>query len=200
MSSHDPQSGPDSEQAQDHGKEPPSRSEDPVAQSNEQAWTFFLIGVVLLAALLSYLWLGPSVGKKPGSDIPKTASGIPQLLPAMVPLVTGEEPVDQLFTKAGCPVCHTIPGIRAAEGRVGPKLDLGRTGPVRLADPRYRGQATTVHEYVIESILNPGVYVVAGYPDRAMPRWYGQKLSAAALEKVASYLESLRDEPVPVKP
>lgn len=196
MTRHDP------ERAEDEKEKHPSQPEreDRPARSNEQAWTFLIIGVVLLIALLSYSRLGPSVAKKPVPDFPKTASGIPQLSPSMIPLVTGEEPVDQLFTKAGCPVCHTIPGIRGAEGRVGPKLDLGRTGQARLADPRYRGQATTVHEYVIESILNPGVYVVSGYPDRAMPRWYGQKLSAAALEKAASYLETLRDAPVPVKP
>jgi hypothetical protein len=193
LPSDDPQPRHDPERADDH------RPDERIARSNEQAWTFFFIGVVLLLALLSYAWLGPSAKKQPLSDIPKTASGIPQLSPAMIPLVTGEEPVDRLFTKAGCTVCHTIPGI-PGEGRVGPKLDLGRTGPTRLADPHYRGQAATVHEYVIESILSPGAYVVPGYPDRVMPRWYGQKLSAAALEKVASYLEGLRAESVPAKP
>jgi mono/diheme cytochrome c family protein len=174
----------------------PERSEDEKKKpSNELSWTFLIVGVVLLIALWSYSRLGPSLARKQAPAIPKTASGIPQLTPAMVPLVTGEEPIELLLTKAGCPVCHTIPGVRGADGRVGPKLDLGRTGRTRLTDPRYRGQAATVHEYVIESILSPGVYVVPGYPDRAMPRWYGQKLSAAALEKVASYLESLRDEP-----
>lgn len=118
----------------------------------------------------------------------------------MVPLVTGEEPLPQLFARAGCPVCHTIPGIPGAEGRVGPKLVLGETGPARLADPRYQGQAKSVHEYVIESILNPGVYVVPGYPDRTMPPWYGQKLSAAALDKIALYLESLGGTSLPARP
>jgi hypothetical protein len=113
----------------------------------------------------------------------------------MIPLVTGDEPIDVLFVKAGCPVCHTIPGIPGANGRVGPKLVLGTTGPRRLADPQYRGQAKTVHDYVIESVIGPGIYVVAGYPDRTMPRWYGQKLSAAALEKMAGYLEALKENP-----
>ncbi len=115
----------------------------------------------------------------------------------MVPLVTGEEPLEQLFIRAGCPVCHTIPGIAGAEGKVGPKLVIGETGRSRLADPGYKGRASSVHEYVIESILNPGVYVVPGYPDRTMPPWYGQKLSAAALDRIATYLESLRSESLP---
>jgi hypothetical protein len=62
-----------------------------------------------------------------------------------------------------------------------------------LADPRYAGQAKTVREYIVESILSPGAYVVPNFPDRVMPTWYGQKMSAAALEKIADYLESLRE-------
>jgi hypothetical protein len=33
------------------------------------------------------------------------------------------------------------------------------------------------------------VFVVPGYPERTMPVWYGAKLSALALEKIAEYLE-----------
>jgi len=107
----------------------------------------------------------------------------------MVPLVTGDEPITAIFTRAGCPVCHTIPGIAGAEGRVGPPLVLGSTGTDRLRDPSYHGQAKTIHEYVVESVVEPGVFVVPGYPAATMPTWYGAKLSALALEKIASYLE-----------
>jgi len=58
-----------------------------------------------------------------------------------------------------------------------------------LADPAYLGHARTVHDYVIESVLEPGLFVVPGYPAGTMPTWYGAKLSALALEKIASYLE-----------
>jgi hypothetical protein len=111
------------------------------------------------------------------------------LVPDMVPLVTGNEPITEIFTRAGCAVCHTVPGIPGAAGRIGPLLTLGATGPARLADPYYRGHAKTVHDYVIESVLEPGVFVVSGYPADTMPTWYGAKLSALALEKIASYLE-----------
>lgn len=148
---------------------------------------FFLLGGVLLIATLLSIWLGSILTQKNAS------SQSSQLDPSKVPLVSGAEPLPELFTRAGCPVCHTIPGIAGAEGRVGPKLVMGRTGPTRLADPAYRGRAKTVHEYVIESVLSPGVYIVPGFPEHAMPRWYGQKLSAAALEKIAAYLESLNE-------
>ena len=112
---------------------------------------------------------------------------------ANVPLATGDEPIPKLFIQSGCAACHTIPGILAAKGREGPRLVLGTNGPKRLADPNYHGTATTVHEYIMESILSPGTYVVPGYPDRVMPRWYGKKLSAAALDKIIAYLERLTE-------
>ena len=113
------------------------------------------------------------------------------VLSKTVPLSTGDEPIDQLFIQSGCAVCHTIPGIDPAKGREGPRLVLGINGPKRLADPNYQGTATTVREYIMESILNPGAYVVPGYPDRVMPRWYGKKLNAKALDRIALYLEGL---------
>lgn len=114
---------------------------------------------------------------------------MPVLAPGMVPLVTGDEPIAEIFTRAGCSACHIVPGISGADGRVGPPLVLATTGLARLNDPAYRGHAKTVHEYVIESVLEPGLFVVPGYPAGTMPTWYGAKLSALALEKIASYLE-----------
>jgi len=125
-------------------------------------------------------------------QVPKTnISSQVTISSGTVPLSTGDEPINQLFIQSGCAVCHTIPGIEAAKGREGPGLVLGINGPKRLADPNYKGSATTVREYIMESILTPGAYVVSGYPDRVMPRWYGKKLNAKALDRIASYLEDL---------
>jgi hypothetical protein len=107
---------------------------------SEQAWTVLIVLAAVLIVLLSSGRLGPSL-----SDSQRKAASDPsQFSPSMVPLVTGEEPIRELFTRAGCPVCHTIPGIGGADGRVGPTLMMGTTGPKRLADPLYRGRAKTV--------------------------------------------------------
>jgi hypothetical protein len=119
---------------------------------------------------------------------------MPVLIPDLVPLVTGEEPIQTIFIRSGCPVCHTIPGISGATGQVGPPLWLGETGHARLDDPQYRGAAKTLREYIVESIVSPGTYVVPGFPPDTMPTWYGRKLSAGALDKIASYLEGLKKE------
>lgn len=162
-------------------------SSKPESKVNTKAWTFLLLGVVLATALGSLDQFTPPPAPP---HLPVTVSP-PKLLPEQVPFVTGVEPLPQLFIKVGCPVCHTIPGIPGAQGKVGPRLTLHTSGPKRLADPRYTGKAETIKEYVIESILNPGVYVVEGFPDRTMPTWYSKKLTAQALERIAAYLETL---------
>ena len=70
-----------------------------------------------------------------------------------VPLATGKEPIDKLFVQSGCAVCHTIPGIAPAKGRQGPRLVLGTNAPLRLADPQYKGQATSIREYIQETTI-----------------------------------------------
>ena len=117
----------------------------------------------------------------------------PALTPDTIALVTGDEPLVEIFTRPGCPVCHKIPGIPGAQGQVGPPLILGTTGEQRLKEPGYRGQAKTVHDYIVESVLDPQRFVVRGYPEHTMPNWYGSRLSALALEKIASYLERQTD-------
>ena len=139
-----------------------------------------LLGVIVLGLL----WALFSPRQPP---VAKTGSPA-VVVPEMVPLVTGEETTALIFTRAGCPVCHRIPGIAGAEGRVGPPLWLGTTGIQRLRDPAYQGRAKTVHEYIVESVIEPGTFIVPGYPADTMPTWYGAKLSALALEKIAGYL------------
>lgn len=108
-------------------------------------------------------------------------------------LATGEEPITDLFMKAGCPACHTIPGIEGATGKVGPLLMEGSNAPKRLKDSTYQGRAKSVREYITESILNPSMYVVKDFPDNQMPKDFGQKLSAGAVNKIVDYLSSLEE-------
>lgn len=150
------------------------------------------INALVLAALaVGFVWALFSARHTPIANSPRPGAVV---VPEMVPLVTGDEETTLIFTRAGCPVCHRIPGIAGANGRVGPPLLLGITGEQRLADPAYRGRAKTIHEYIVESVVEPGTFVVPGYPTDAMPTWYGTKLSALALEKIAAYLEQQTKE------
>lgn len=164
---------------------------------DRETFVIFMVVCCGIAATLSFVIFDTSPGSHDPPAVieriplsPITNISTPGTLSAeTIPLSSGDESIDQLFIQSGCAVCHTIPGVEAAKGREGPGLILAINGPKRLADPNYRGTATTVHEYIMESILKPGVYVVPGYPDRVMPRWYGKKLNAKALDRIASYLE-----------
>ena len=112
-------------------------------------------------------------------------------------LAGGSEPVDQILAKAQCVVCHTIPGIPGAVGTHGPKLTMKTHAPARIKDKTYRGKATTVREYITESILYPSVYVTIGYPDNLMPKVYGNKLTGLALDKMVDYLAEVEEGKVP---
>jgi len=138
----------------------------------------------------------------PESDRPKPA-GAPGAAPAGsvpgAPVVTGDEPVNEIFTKALCFVCHTIPGIDVAKGVVGPKLVEKTNAPLRLKDPAYKGKATSVREYIMESIITPSAYVVKPFPDKIMPQDFGKKLNAAAINKIIDYLAQLEEGKEPPK-
>lgn len=171
------------------GNKPPNKP--PFTLNKESLIIMGLMCVVLIWTVNRILSAGdPRADADDEPRIERAANGdqAKEVEQANVPLATGKEPIDKIFIQSGCTVCHTIPGIRAAKGREGPKLELGTNARKRLADPHYHGNAQTDWEYVQESILNPGAYVVAGYSDHVMPRWYGQKLSAGALEKIITYL------------
>ena len=102
--------------------------------------------------------------------------------------VTGEEPIEEIFIRSKCFNCHIVPGINLPQNTVGPKLVMKTNSPARLADPNYTGNATTVREYINESILTPNTYVTEGFRSGSMPKDYGIKISALALNKMVDYL------------
>jgi len=128
----------------------------------------------------------------PEADRPQASSGDEKKNAGGV-LATGEEPIQEIFMKAGCPACHTIPGIEGANGKVGPRLVEGTNAPHRIKDAAYKGNATTTREYITESILTPSKYVVKDFPDNQMPKDFGKKLSAGAVNKIVDYLSQLKE-------
>lgn len=120
-------------------------------------------------------------------------------------IATGDEPLQEIFNKAACGGCHTIPGVEGAVGKVGPKLLEGSNAPKRIRSGEYKaspggGKAKSTREYVTESILTPSAFVVPGFPDNQMPKDFGKKLSAAALNKIVDYISQLEEgkEPPPL--
>ena len=108
--------------------------------------------------------------------------------------VTGTEDIQTMINTLGCPLCHTIPGVEGAMGMLGPELYEKINAPKRIKDPNYKGKATNTKEYVRESILNPGAYVVFNeaegelFPDGLMPTTFSQMLSVDALDKLVDFI------------
>lgn len=133
----------------------------------------------------------------PEADRPKKQEDKPAGATSL--LADGSEPVDQIFAKAQCVSCHTIPGIPGAMGTIGPKLEEGTNAPLRLKDPGYKGTAKSTPEYIMESVVSPSTYVVKPFPDNTMPKVFGQKLSAGALKKIVDYLSQVKAGAPPPK-
>jgi hypothetical protein len=112
---------------------------------------------------------------------------------------TGEEDVDYIVRGGGCTLCHNIPGFGDWHSEA-PTLHLKNNGPKRLKDPRYKGSAATIREYVKESIAKPSAYVVlneAGenYPEGCMPPYISKRLSVGALEKIVDFIANTERPP-----
>ena len=98
--------------------------------------------------------------------------------PASDPVARGR----QLYRSMGCANCHE-PNLIGQ--RLGPPLDHIGT----VATPRRPG--LSADEYLRQSILDPGAYVVPGYQD-SMPRDLGRDLSPTDLDALVAYLLSLK--------
>ena len=98
--------------------------------------------------------------------------------PATDPVARGH----QLYRSMGCANCHE-PNLFGQ--RLGPPLDHIGT----VAETRRSG--LSAEEYIRQSFLDPGAYVVPGYQD-SMPRDLGRDLSPTDLEALVAYLLSLK--------
>ncbi len=140
--------------------------------------------------------------------------GIPQIEPAPPPkqekldlsAMTMDKFIalgEKIFNGKGtCTLCHNnlgrAPMLNTAAGLV----------PKRLADPRYKGAATNVEEYLIESFVKPSAFVVAGFGKKGtndtespMPDVSAgsTRLSDAEIKAVVAYLQDMGGAEVTVK-
>lgn len=86
-----------------------------------------------------------------------------------------------VFEKYGCGACHTLADAGGA-GIVGPTLE----GIATTAAGRIPG--VDARTYIEQSIVDPGAFVVEGFPDGVMPRDFGERMSDAELEAIVNYL------------
>ena len=88
----------------------------------------------------------------------------------------------QVYREKSCATCHQV---GSEGGTAGPPL----THIATVAESRKPG--TSAEDYIRESVLDPGAYVVPGYPD-TMPRALTRGMSQEDFDDLVRYLLSLR--------
>jgi len=104
-----------------------------------------------------------------------TACGEPR---ATEPIARGR----QVYREKNCASCHTI---GTDGGAIGPALThIGTTAETR--EPGLSGE-----DYIRQSVLDPGAYIVPGFPD-TMPRGLARGLSQEDFDDLVQYLLTLK--------
>jgi mono/diheme cytochrome c family protein len=88
----------------------------------------------------------------------------------------------QVYRQKNCASCHQV---GSEGGTVGPPLTHIGT----VAGPRKPGMSA--EDYIRESILDPGAYIVPSYPD-TMPRGLARGLSQEDFDDLVRYLLTLK--------
>ncbi|HLR13058.1 MAG TPA: cytochrome c [Burkholderiaceae bacterium] len=138
----------------------------------------------------------------PGADlsVAQQAGRGKELPPGATPVKEGNDPValgEAVFRSAtpACNACHSIaPGVNMA----GPTLaGLAERAEGIIDSTEYEGHATTPEEFILESIVDPSIYLHPGEMYSAngvsfMPDTYGDSLSDEELEHLVAYLASIK--------
>ncbi len=69
----------------------------------------------------------------------------------------------EVYRQQYCGVCHALDTSGTA-GAFGPTHNgMGATAEERISDAAFTGVAATAEEYILESLVNPSIYIVPGY-------------------------------------
>ena len=154
---------------------------------------FLRVALLTLGLVAAFVWIGELVTRISGEAErrPSAAAGSGAIGPE-----TGEA---IFWGKGKCSTCHAV-GSRGGSIR-GP--DQGESGPLGMAmgaraearareRTRATGRPFTAADYLVESLVDPGAYVVAGYKNE-MPNPLRPpiKLTADEVRAVVAYLQSL---------
>jgi nitric oxide reductase subunit C len=121
-------------------------------------------------------------------------------LPGVAGVATSEDASSRgkaLFNGAGaCVTCHSV---ESGVVLVGPSLAaIGKHADERIHDAQYKGAAKSAEDYLEESIVKPGAFIVAGGnygagPGRSlMPDTYGTTLKPEQVKDLVAYLRTLQ--------
>jgi mono/diheme cytochrome c family protein len=98
---------------------------------------------------------------------------------------------EALATSKGCVACHVAAPVGPAWAATADQPGIGTRAAERLQDPAYTGEAETPEQYLLESIVNPHIYLVPPFT-AVMPPTYGDTLTAQEVADLIAYMGSLK--------
>lgn len=144
-------------------------------------------GAPLLAMIEQLQASGGVLPEPVGTDVATVLANLASVTgdPARGDALYHNQQNSQLGQALACSGCHM-----AAQNGVGPMTEgtFTRASTVRLADPALAGY--TAQQYLVESILLPGNYVVPGF-NNAMLANFGQRMTLQDLADIIAYLETM---------
>lgn len=146
--------------------------------------TFLKVLAFNVAVIAFFLYVGNSIPQQ-RKDAPKELELSEDMSQADF-IKTGQ---DIFYGKGTCALCHTI----GEKGERCPNMEgVGVRAEARFTEENYQGTASSGPEYLVESLHNPGIYVVEGYQPTMPP--LGRQLNDLEMVAVVSFLQSLGGE------
>jgi mono/diheme cytochrome c family protein len=92
----------------------------------------------------------------------------------------------------GCAACHILSTVGPAWMPAAGTAGIGARTQTRLTDPAYSGAAKTAEQYLLESIVDPNVYVVSGFTSGIMPTNFADRATPQDAADLIAYMLTLK--------
>jgi mono/diheme cytochrome c family protein len=93
---------------------------------------------------------------------------------------------------AGCAGCHELSAVGPPWAPQEDLPGIGERVEMLVESGDYSGQATSVEQYLVESVIAPNNFIFEGYDANIMPGNYGDRLTVQELADMVAYMLSLR--------
>jgi len=98
----------------------------------------------------------------------------------------------ELAKNQACTACHIDSSTGPAWLPTGDVAGMGVRAEERYQSGDYTGAATSAAQYLHEAIVQPDVYLVAGFQPGVMPKNFGEKLTKQDLADLIAYLLTIK--------
>lgn len=98
---------------------------------------------------------------------------------------------ETVANRLACTACH-IAAPTGPAWLAGAEPGIGTRAQTRYTQSDYTGNAETAEQYLFESIVQTGAYVVPGFPENLMPANYSTQLTDQDMADLIAYLLSLK--------